>query len=286
MEDKYWQYINFVGHMETMKEDTKRLLERIGAWEKWGASGWGADGTSSIVEANDHSQNHATNANSRVFQWYTPEREKLVEEFYASDYNNQIFGFEVEQLTKPIVTLPDGDFIKRSDNIYSHIDWDGAPVVIEKYKLLFFTIPQIGDEVWKQALRRMMGYDDWKKMGESGLPHDPATNGLKYLYHYRIEEAEKMIQSPEWTKAIFVRSPKDRFLSVYHQMSRNRELVDNRCCPHAPGCSSSLRNMIGFMELAENCFSTHWNPISERMEEKYWPCTYPTFRMCLIGVSN
>jgi hypothetical protein len=271
MEEKYWKYINFVGHMETMNEDLKRLLERIGAWEKWGATGWGADGKSSIVEANDHLQSHTTNANARIHQWYTPEREKLVEDFYAQDYNNPLFEFKALQLTEPVVTLPEGELIKRSDNIYRENDWDGAPVVIEKYKLLFFTIPQIGDEQWKQAFRRMMGYNDWNTVGENGLPHDPATNGLKYLYQFPIEQAEKMIQSPEWTKAIFVKSPKDRFLSVYDQMNRNPKQVDQRCCPHKAGCSSSLRNMIGFLELAENCYSAHWNPISDRMEEKYWP---------------
>ncbi|KAL3940174.1 MAG: hypothetical protein SGARI_001092 [Bacillariaceae sp.] len=283
MEQKYWKYINFVGHMENMNEDMEKLLKRIGAWEKWGATGWGSDGTSSIVEANERSQSHTTNAAARIFQWYTPEREQLVEEFYTQDYNNPLFEFKAVQLTEPMEELPDGDFIKRSDNIYRDNDWDGAPVVIEKYKLLFFTIPQIGDEQWKQALRRMMGYDDWNVVGENGLPHDPATNGLKYLYHYPIEQAEKMMQSSEWTKALFVRSPKDRFLSVYDQMNRNRKQVDQRCCPHKSGCSSSLRNMIGFLELIENCYSAHWNPISDRMEEKYWPCTYHVIYVNYVG---
>jgi hypothetical protein len=272
MESKYWKYINFVGHMENMKEDTKRLLDQIGAWEKWGATGWGPDGNKSILESSEYSQSHTTNADSKIFQWYTPESERMVEAFYAVDYKNPLFGFTATNLTQPIAILPDGNFIKRSDMIYSRTGWDSAPVVVEKYKLVFFTIPKIGATKWKQAFRRMMGHADWKEIGgEKGLPHNPATNDLKYLYDYPIEQAEEMIQSPGWTKALFIRNPKDRFLSVYYHMSNNPGHVDERCCPHQPGCSTSASTMIGFLELVETCYSTHWAPISERMEEKYWP---------------
>jgi hypothetical protein len=273
MEAKYWKYINFIGHMEALKDDVKRLLERIGAWETYGVTGWGPDGNASIVEESEYSQTHTTGADNKIYHWYTPEKERMVESFYDVDYNNPLFNFTVKTLTKPTEILPDdGKLIKRSDKIYSRNDWDGAPIVVEKYKLMFFTLPKVGATKWKQAFRRMMGYEDWKDIGgEKGLPHDPKTNGLKYLYDYSIEEAEKMMTSDEWTRAMFIRSPKDRFLSVFNHMSRNRNHVDQRCCPHQPGCSSSLRTMAGFIELMENCHSTHWAPISERVEDQYWP---------------
>jgi Sulfotransferase family len=272
MEPKYWKYINFVGHMENMKEDTRRLLEKIGAWDKWGATGWGADGKSSIVELSEFSQSHTTGASSKIYQWYTPERERLVESFYSMDYSNPLFNFKLTNLTEPYAKLTDGEFIKQGDKVYTKGDWDGSPIVVEKYKLIFFTVPKVGATKWKQAFRRMMGYPDWHEIGgDAGLPHNPSTNGLKYLYDYPIEQAEAMFQSEEWTKAIFIRSPKDRFLSVYNEMARDRDQVDRRCCPLEPGCSTSLRTIAGFLELAENCYSAHWAPISDRMEEKYWP---------------
>ncbi|KAG7347225.1 sulfotransferase family protein [Nitzschia inconspicua] len=272
MEAKYWKYINFVGHMESMKNDTRRLLEKIGAWDKWGATGWGPHGNSSIVDQSEFSQSHTTGSSSKIYQWYTPERERLVEAFYAIDYNNPLFNFERTNLTEPYEPLPDGEFIKRDDRVYSKGDWDGSPIVVEKYKLIFFTVPKIGATKWKQAFRRMMGLPNWREIGgKLGLPHNPWTNGLKYLYDYPIEEAEVMFKSGEWTKAIFIRSPKDRFLSVYTEMSRDPEQVDRRCCPHDPGCSTALRTIAGLLEIAETCYSTHWAPITDRMEEKYWP---------------
>ena len=38
--DHIWNYINFVGHMETVAQDAERLLRRIGVRERYGASGW------------------------------------------------------------------------------------------------------------------------------------------------------------------------------------------------------------------------------------------------------
>jgi hypothetical protein len=258
--------------METIKEDTERLLKQIGAWEKWGVTGWGPNGNSSIVEDSEYSQSHTTGSSKKIYHWYTPERERMVEDFYAADYQNPIFQFTIKNLTQHVEEPPDGELIKQKDKIYSRNDWDGAPIVVEKYHLVFFTLPKIGATKWKQALRRMMGYPDWKDIGgNKGLPHDPSSNGLKYLYHFPIEEAEEMITSPEWTKAIFIRSPKDRFLSVFHHMSNNRNQIDQRCCPHQPGCSSTVRTMISFVELMKTCYSTHWAPVSERMEDKYWP---------------
>jgi hypothetical protein len=273
MEGKFWKYINFVGHLESIKEDTKRLLEKIGAWEKWGATGWGTDGTKSIIEQSEYSQSHTTDANSKIYQWYTPERERLVETLYAVDYQNPLLNFQQTNLTEHWVSPRDGDLIKHDDKIYTKGDWDGSPIVVEKYKLIFFTIPKIGGTKWKQAFRRMMGFPDWNIVGgeSGGLPHDPKKNGLKYLYDYPIDQAEAMFQSDEWTKAIFIRSPKDRFLSVYYEVSRDRDQIDRRCCPHEPGCSASLRTISGFLELIEYCYSAHWAPITDRMEEKYWP---------------
>mmetsp|Transcript_56058 Transcript_56058/g.63425 ORF Transcript_56058/g.63425 Transcript_56058/m.63425 type:complete len:752 (+) Transcript_56058:55-2310(+) len=277
IEDKFWKYINFVGHLSTMKDDTEKLLKRIGAWEEFGQRGWGPYLNESIVQGlslssgGSISQNHATGSSTKIHQWYNPERERLVEKYYADDYKNELFDFKIVNLTQPVSGY-DGKVLKRSDTIYKRDDWDGAPIVVEKYKLIFFTLPHIAATKWKQAFRRMEQLDDWKEIGGfKGLPHNPEHNDLKYLHHYPLEDAERMMTSTSWTKAIFIRSPKDRFLSIYYHMSRNREQVDNRCCPHRPGCSSALNDMIAFIELMQTCFSSHWAPFSERFDEKWWP---------------
>ncbi|CAJ1958962.1 unnamed protein product [Cylindrotheca closterium] len=48
MEPKYFPYINYVGHYETIEKDAKVLLQKIGAWDKFGRDGWGTDGTEPI----------------------------------------------------------------------------------------------------------------------------------------------------------------------------------------------------------------------------------------------
>ena len=60
----------------------------------------------------------------------------------------------------------------------------------------------------------MMGFKTWLLKDEI-LVHSPDANGLKYLYHYPPIEANEMLTSPNWTRAIFVRDPKDHVLSAY-----------------------------------------------------------------------
>ena len=89
--------------------------------------------------------------------------------------------------------------VLRKDKIMQR-GWDASPVVLEKHKLLFFTVPKVGCTVWKSLFRRMQGFSDWN----SSSPHDPATNGLRYLRDYPLETVRQMINDPKWTRAIFV----------------------------------------------------------------------------------
>lgn len=96
LDHKYWPYIDHVGHVETAAQDAKELLQRVGAWKEFGATGWGNDGNSSIFEskkASDAGMNHSTYAEWQVWTWYTPETEQLVEGFYQGDYDNPLFQF-------------------------------------------------------------------------------------------------------------------------------------------------------------------------------------------------
>lgn len=148
-------------------------------------------------------------------------------------------------------------------------DWDLAPVVVERYKLIFFTIPRIGANTWKRAFRRMEGHDDWKDITAT-LPHDPQQNGLKYLYHYSLEEASVMMTSDQWTRAIFVRNPKDRFLSVYNEYKNNIPQLKALCCPTSGDCHHAMKSFERFLHLMKDCHASHWNPQSDRMDAKYW----------------
>lgn len=89
--------------------------------------------------------------------------------------------------------------------------WDVSPVVVERYRLLFFTVPKVACTTFKALFRRMGGYADWATKS----PHDPKTNGLQYLSHYNRTAQAEYMTSPDWTRAIFVRDPLARTLSAY-----------------------------------------------------------------------
>jgi len=82
--DKWWPYINFVGRFSHAKEDAEALLKQVGAWEKYGASGWGRDGSERMFATNNAV--HFTGSSRKVADFYTPALEKQVADFYASDY--------------------------------------------------------------------------------------------------------------------------------------------------------------------------------------------------------
>ncbi len=264
MEPKYWKYINFFGHLEHLDLDGPALLKRIGAWEEYGLTGWGKDGNASLFQTNAVDQTHATDSSGKVWQWLTPSLERQIEAFYADDYKHPLFGFQRTNLTKDF-------WIKGTDKIYARGPWDGAPIVITKYKLIFYTIPRIGAMTWKQAFRRMEGFPDWNETGGSkGLPHDPTYNGLKYLYDFDAGDAENMIKDPSWTKAIFIQHPKSRFLEIYSHMSSHPEEIQKQCCSKDPGCERQGQSIIRLLDLSLRCKSDQWEPQSHRMEQKYW----------------
>jgi hypothetical protein len=88
VDNKYWPYIDVIGHVESASEDAKTLLQRVGAWEEYGKSGWGEFGNSSIFESEGASGagTHVTWAQWQVWKWCTPEVE--LEVSTTTDYDN------------------------------------------------------------------------------------------------------------------------------------------------------------------------------------------------------
>ena len=63
-------------------------------------------------------------------------------------------------------------------------------------------------------MRRMMGYENYYHHG-GGIPHNAIKSGLNVLTDYRLEDANEMMTSENWTRAMFVRDPKERALSAF-----------------------------------------------------------------------
>lgn len=149
---------------------------------------------------------------------------------------------------------------------------NGSPIVVEKYKLIFFTVQKTGCTVWKQLARRMMGLDDWR----TGPTYPNKNTGLSYLYDYNITRANELMNDPTYTRAVFVRDPKERFVSAFLDKAINTDYVSKKCCRRMKDrrkkqhCIRESKNFTTFLlETSKNCKDTHWGPQSSRIQEKY-----------------
>ena len=134
---------------------------------------------------------------------------------------------------------------------------------------------------WKLFLMKVMGNNN-----TDANIHKRSVNKIPLFNKYSREEAEEMLFSPEWTRAVFVRDPKERLLSgyldkavqtdeIYRQFRRYGNCCDNKenrgllrqCADEAKASLGGFLNHT----TRENCDDVHWNPQAWRIEEKYWP---------------
>jgi len=119
----------------------------------------------------------------------------------------------------------------RSDSIYG-IDWWEKPVVIEEYKLIFFPIPKVACTEFKLLLHRMMSLSfELPAKGQVHTIQNPKLNKLRTLSDYPMWKAQEMMSSPQYTKAVFVREPKERILSAFlNKFVKDKSFFRNKCC--------------------------------------------------------
>jgi len=151
-----------------------------------------------------------------------------------------------------------------------------SPVVLEDYKLIFFTVEKVGSTVWKMLFHRMIGEElgtDWESL------HISSKSKVKRLFHYNTTYASQIMTDPTWTRAIFVRNPHKRFLSAYLDkgLRNNSSYVKAACCDRLHSYTDcfrpSKRTLWHFMELTHHSCEKdgHWMPFTDLMEPKYWP---------------
>lgn len=81
-----WRIINYPIKFDNLANDTERLLRKLGkkVWKTFGASGYGANGTSPVFQDDIH---HLTGVNSKIEHYYTPSRDSRVRERFSKDYD-------------------------------------------------------------------------------------------------------------------------------------------------------------------------------------------------------
>ena len=169
--------------------------------------------------------------------------------------------FEVSDA--PIVSSDDPNALEKDDFIYTH--QPSSPVVLESHKLVFFTVPLVGATTWEQLFRRMMGCDDWQTH-----PFKLPDDGLKYLYHYKLEDARRIMK--EYTVAMMVREPKQRLFDVYQTYSG--DYFVERCCPKAQSartrCEMRSKMFTAWASDTHTCDLPKWRPQGYWMDPKFY----------------
>jgi len=176
--------------------------------------------------------------------------------------------------------LPDIDdqpTLDKNDIIYK-FSRNTVPVVIEEYRLVFFLVAKAASSEWLRFLMRLQGNEKWCSKGPI---HERSTNNLKYLSDYSLEEAQELMTSSKWTRAIFVRNPKPRILSAFldKAVSHSANFRQNICPIFAnrggdyDACIEKHKDFDFFLynittNLGQN---VHWRSIYSRVDEKWWP---------------
>ncbi|XP_068719057.1 carbohydrate sulfotransferase 11-like isoform X1 [Montipora capricornis] len=80
-------------------------------------------------------------------------------------------------------------------------------IVLEKYKLVYCTVPKVACTVWKRILANLQG------LHVTNGVHKNTRGRLNLLSNHTLENREKILKT--YTKFMFVREPFERLLSAY-----------------------------------------------------------------------
>jgi Sulfotransferase family len=205
--------------------------------------------------------------------------------------NNRFYNQQALQNRNKNQFVLASSVLDRTDPIFQRSGWDSDPIVIESHKLLFFTVPKNSCTEWKRLFRRMMNYTDWSTTD----PHNPDSNGLRYLGHYHPAKQEEFMTSPNWTRAVFVRDPMQRLLSAFLDKALGpQQYVRQKCCWNAQQkqrnagndlyqqqCQvlSSLKDLPTSQDFTfatfvqafmRQCYDPHWAPQARRLKPLNW----------------
>jgi len=140
--------------------------------------------------------------------------------------------------------------------------------------LMFFHTSKVASTEFKTLLRRMMNDTDLPVREDI---HTEKLNGAKHLFHYNLKAASQMISSPEWTRAIFLRDPKERILSAYLSKVKYSNHYEHICCrafkdKEKDDCVEKANTFESFIKnVTDECDDVHWRPQKNYVGSKYWP---------------
>ena len=121
-----------------------------------------------------------------------------------------------------------------------------SPIVVAKYKLIFFYNEKSGCSYWKRLLQYIQNITNTNQI------HSPASNRLSYLRYFNSQTIASMMYDKSWIKAAFVREPRERILSAY----LNKVVDENALIEF---CNEYSKTFAGFLKVIKTCHNIHWN---------------------------
>ncbi|VDI63554.1 Hypothetical predicted protein [Mytilus galloprovincialis] len=178
---------------------------------------------------------------------------KTTENLISSKRDANIVELNHEQLfnkntTKEhIILRTEAKHVPRlTDKELDHIKhaFENSPIVLKKYKLIFFWNEKSGCTYWKSLFYFIQGLN-------STNVHN--SHLLSYLVQFNTNEITKMMFDNSWTKAVFVREPRERILSCYLDKGLNAAFMMH-------SCKRTPKSFLDFLKLIKQCKGSHWEP--------------------------
>ena len=106
IDSKWWPYIDVIGYQSNLLHDSQHILKTLysnrdevegrSAWDRYGVTGWGMSNecenrTHSFLEEN--TSTHKLDTGSHLLEWYTAETEKVVEEKWSVEWQQEKVKF-------------------------------------------------------------------------------------------------------------------------------------------------------------------------------------------------
>lgn len=162
--------------------------------------------------------------------------------------------------------------VSEKDKIYQ---CDGGAIVVSEYKLLFFEIPFNGISELDNVTFMQRGNDGEKQ-------------NVRRLCDYDTAKATELMVQPNWTRAVFLRDPKERLLKSFMTLSKN-DYYRKECCERRKRffrnekrnretklqCNENILLFASFLEFTapgNACeVNDHWAPQTRMIDENWWP---------------
>ncbi|XP_063425227.1 carbohydrate sulfotransferase 9-like [Mytilus trossulus] len=122
--------------------------------------------------------------------------------------------------------------------------FENTPIVIQKYKLIFFWNEKSGCTYWKSLFHFIQGL----KIENVHISHH-----LSYLIQFNDKEVTEMMFDNSWTKAVFVREPRERILSCYLDKGFDKYFMEYYF-------KRMPKSFLDFLKLIKQFKGSHWEP--------------------------